>query len=122
MEALPGKKILVVEDEPLVALLVADMLQDVGCIVIGPAYDVSSALKLFEQDAPDAAILDINLGQDQTSAPVADALERAGIPFIYATGYGANALRSKDRHMPRIGKPFDRHDLLRALSACLGDS
>lgn len=118
MNALPGKKILVVEDEPLVALLVADILHDAGCIVLGPAYDVSSALKLFEDNFPDAAVLDINLGGDQTSAPVADALERAGIPFVYATGYGAAKLRVKDKHKPRINKPFDKQNLLRTLSDC----
>ncbi len=121
MSALPGKKVLVVEDEPLVALLVVDMLQDAGCIVVGPAYDVSTALELFEQDSPDAAVLDINLGKDQTSAPVADALESAGIPFIYATGYGTAALRTKDKHKPRIDKPFDKQILLRALRACFLD-
>lgn len=118
MNALPGKKILVVEDEPLVALLVADILQEAGCTVVGPAYDVRTALRLFDHDIPDAAVLDINLGRDETSAPVADALERAGVPFIYATGYGAAALRVKDRHKPRIDKPFDKQSLLRMLSAC----
>ncbi|WP_334149354.1 response regulator [Hyphomicrobium sp.] len=121
MDALPGKKILVVEDEPLVALLVADILQEAGCTVVGPAYDVSTALRFFEYDSPDAAVLDINLGNDQTSAPVADVLERAGIPFIYATGYGAAALRLKDRHKPRIDKPFDKQTLLRTLSACFSE-
>lgn len=121
MDALPGKKILVVEDEPLVALLVADILQEAGCTVVGPAYDVNTALRFFEYDSPDAAVLDINLGNDQTSAPVADVLERAGIPFIYATGYGAAALRLKDRHKPRIDKPFDKQTLLRTLSACFSE-
>lgn len=116
---LTGKKILVVEDEPLVALLVADFLEEAGCIVVGPAYDVSSALRLFETDGPDAAVLDINLGKEQTSAPVADVLEQAGVPFIYATGYGEAALRRQDRHKPRIDKPFDKLSLLQTLSACL---
>jgi DNA-binding NtrC family response regulator len=122
MDALPGKKILVVEDEPLVALLVVDILQEAGCTVVGPAYDVSTALRLFEHDSPDGAVLDINLGRDQTSAPIADVLERAGIPFIYATGYGAAALRVKDRHKPRVDKPFDKQNLLRTLRACFSES
>lgn len=118
MDTLPGKKILVVEDEPLVALLVADILQEAGCIVVGPAYDVNSALRLFENASPDAAVLDINLGNNQTSAPVADVLERAGIPFIYVTGYGASALRTQDRQKPRVDKPFEKSNLLRTLNAC----
>jgi CheY-like chemotaxis protein len=121
MEPLPGKKILVVEDEPLVALLVTGILEDAGCIVVGPAYDVRSALTLFAREIPDAAVLDINLGGNETSAPVADALEGAGIPFIYATGYGAAALRGKDRHKLRIDKPFDEKNLLRTLCACFAD-
>ena len=121
MKPLQGKRILVVEDEPLVALLVAGMLEDGGDILVGPAYDVRSALALFEREAPDAAVLDINLGGNETSAPVADALEGAGIPFIYATGYGAAALRGKDRHKLRIDKPFDQNNLLRTLCACFVD-
>jgi DNA-binding NtrC family response regulator len=117
-DALSGKKILVVEDEPLVALLVVDILQEAGCNVVGPAYNVSSALKLFETDSPDAAVLDINLGNDQTSGPIADVLERAGVPFIYVTGYGTAALRTQDRHKPRVDKPFEKHNLLRTLSTC----
>jgi CheY-like chemotaxis protein len=116
---LGGKKVLVVEDEPLVALLVADFLEEAGCIVVGPAYDLNSALTLFEAERPDAAVLDINLGTEQTSAPIADLLEQASIPFVYATGYGAAALRTRDRDRPRIDKPFDKHNLWRILSVCL---
>src|SRR5690606_19560719 len=114
-----GKKVLVVEDEPLVALLVAEFLEEAGCIVVGPAYNINSALTLFEVERPDAAVLDINLGRQQTSAPIADVLEQARIPFVYATASGAAALREQDRHRPRIAQPFAKHNLWRVLSVCL---
>jgi CheY-like chemotaxis protein len=122
MSVLQGKKILVVEDEPLVALMVAEMLRDAGCIVIGPAYDVATALTYFQTEQPDAAVLDFNLGRNGTSAPVADALASAGVPFIYATGYGESALRKQDRSRLRIDKPFEQHLLFRNLALCLSQN
>jgi len=116
---LAGKRVLVVEDEPLVALLVTDILEEAGCVVVGPAYDVATAMSLLEADPPDVAVLDINLGKNQTSAPVADELDRAGVPFMYATGYGESALRQQDRNKPRIDKPFEKQTLWRALGLCL---
>lgn len=115
---LANKRVLVVEDEPLLALFVAELLEEAGCHVLGPAYDVSSALDLVRANTPDAAVLDVNLGKNQTSAPIADELVKSGVPFIFATGYGEGALRPQDRSRPRIGKPFDRLLLLRTLSTC----
>jgi CheY-like chemotaxis protein len=114
-----GKRVLVVEDEPLVALLMSDLLQEAGCVVLGPAYDVATALQLLEVHSPDAAVLDINLGKNQTSAPIADKLEQTGVPFMFATGYGESALRKQDLSRPRIDKPFDKQRLWRMLGLCL---
>lgn len=122
MSLLSGKKILVVEDEPLVALMVADMLRDAGCIVVGPAYDVATALTFFEAEQPDAAVLDINLGRNETSAAVADALDNAGVPFIYATGYGDSALRKQDKGRLRVDKPFEMQTLFRSLNLCIAQA
>ncbi|WP_137179318.1 HWE histidine kinase domain-containing protein [Roseomonas sp. AR75] len=86
--SLDGRRILVVEDEPLVAMDVEQTLRDLGAAVIGPAGTVAEALRLVEQAGmPDAAVLDVNLG-GQAAFPVADLLVRRGVPVLFATGYG----------------------------------
>jgi DNA-binding NtrC family response regulator len=114
MSALAGSRILVIEDEALVAMLVEDALMDAGCTVLGPAADVAGALRLLEETNPDGAVLDLNLG-GESSSPVADALQERGVPFVVATGYGAAGLPVKHRNVPVLAKPYDPADLLVAL-------
>jgi CheY-like chemotaxis protein len=104
------RRILVIEDEALVAMLVEDALLDSGFAVIGPARSVTEALALLAQEAPDAAVLDLNLG-GENSLSVADALAARGIPFLVATGYGAAGLPPTHRHVPVLPKPYDPADL-----------
>src|ERR1700761_7215194 len=80
-------RILVVEDEAMIAMLIEDMLSDLGCVPVGPAYNAEQALELIRSERFDAAILDVNLGGQRTT-PVAEALHRKSIPFFFATGYG----------------------------------
>jgi CheY-like chemotaxis protein len=110
--ALSGLRILVVEDEFMVADLLTLMLEDLGCIVIGPFADARSGVKAIENNVLDGAVLDANLGGGMTSAPVAAALQAASLPFIVATGYGALTLSDDalDR-APRITKPFNEAEL-----------
>ena len=103
-DALAGLRILVVEDEPLVSMLIEDLLLDMGCVVIGPASTVAQALALAEQRL-DAALLDVNLGAEQVY-PVADALAAADVPFAFITGYGRHGLVGAHRDRPTIRKPF----------------
>ncbi|MBL8846222.1 MAG: response regulator [Hyphomicrobium zavarzinii] len=119
MDPLNGKRILVVEDEPLIAIVLADILQDAGCIVVGPAYDTRQALECISLNSIDAAVLDVNLGSGQTSAPVADVLNERDIPYIFATGYGASALRFEDRDKLRVDKPYDAHKICETLRKCM---
>ena len=95
---LQGQRVLVVEDETLVAMLVANGLSDAGAEVVGPAFSVNKALGLIERAASDgglsAAVLDINLGGAAVS-PVADCLAALGVPFVYATGYGEDCDRGE---------------------------
>lgn len=118
MASLKGKRVLVVEDEPLIAIVLADILIDAGCVVVGPAYDTDQALARISSDVIDAAVLDVNLGSGQTSAPVADVLAERAIPFIFATGYGENALRTQDRDQFRVDKPYDAHKICETLKKC----
>jgi CheY-like chemotaxis protein len=116
--ALLGRRILVVEDELLVALLLHDMLGDLGCLVEGPAASVDQALSLIEAQVVDAAVLDVNLG-GQMSYPVADALIARGVPFVFSSGYPSNRLQEGYRTLPALQKPYHVSELRRALLGLL---
>ncbi len=104
------KRVLVVEDEALVAMLVEDALLDAGFEVIGPAATVEEALRLLETVTPDAVVLDLNLA-GETSTPVADLLAARGIPYVIATGYGASGLPPGHQKANVLAKPYDPGEL-----------
>ncbi len=114
-----GKTILVVEDEALVAMLLQDMLQDMGALVAGPEGLFDAALARAEQDVLDAAILDVNLN-GQSSFPVAEALRRRGIPYAFATGYGQSGVESGHEQAPVILKPYTSDEVERAVASLFG--
>jgi DNA-binding response OmpR family regulator len=113
-----GLRLLVVEDNPLVAMELIDELSDRGHRIAGSAATVPQALRLIEElkDGVDAAILDANLG-GQAAAPIAESLRRARIPFVIASGYGAAELRRLGYAEPALCKPFATRELERALRA-----
>jgi CheY-like chemotaxis protein len=116
---LRGRRVLVVEDEMMIAMLVEDMLADLGCSVVGPAHGLDAALKLVgEEDGLDAALLDVNLAGQPVFA-VADALRAKGVPAIFSTGYGEAGLRDVDAGAQVLQKPFRAGDLARALTSAL---
>ena len=118
--ALVGRRILVVEDEMMIAMLVEDMLAELGCSVVGPAHALEAALNLARtEQGIDAALLDVNLGGQPVFA-VADALREKGVPAIFSTGYGDAGLRDVDRGSQVLQKPFRAGDLAKALNAALG--
>jgi DNA-binding response OmpR family regulator len=108
-----GKRILIVEDEALIAMLVEDLLSDMGFQVVGPAMTLDRGLSLARSEQLDAAILDVNLG-GVWSYPIADLLVARGIPFLFASGYDAPALGWNDR-ATIVRKPFDHAVLASAL-------
>ncbi len=114
MSGLAGRRVMVVEDEALVAMLVEDALLDAGAEVVGPAATVADALALMRLRMPEAAVLDLNLA-GETSTPVADELAKHGIPFVVATGYGADGLPPGHTNAPVLAKPYDPADLTAAL-------
>jgi len=115
MSELRGRRIMVVEDEALVAMLVEDALVDAGFDVVGPVATVQEALTLLDQGAqPEAAVLDLNLA-GETSTPIADALAERGVPFVVATGYGAAGLPSEHKDVPVLAKPYDPIELTATL-------
>jgi len=107
-------RILVVEDEGLVAMLIEDMLDDLGCEVACSAGSVAQALKWIDEDgAADAALLDVNLG-GETVWPVADALAARGVRFAFTTGYGQLS-EARFQHAPLLGKPIKNERLREVL-------
>jgi CheY-like chemotaxis protein len=107
---------LVVEDDYLIASDLASWLESKGAHVLGPAASVDDALVLLRTASlPDAAVLDINLG-DERVFPVADALEAADVPFVFLSGYDAREIPEFYRRAPCCSKPVDRSRLLRALA------
>ena len=111
---LAGLRVLVVEDEMMVSMLIEDMLTDLGCTVVGPAARLDEAIDLAMASDLDCAVLDVNLG-GQPIFPLADLLRERGKPFAFATGYGDAGVRDVDRGTPVLQKPFREGDLARVL-------
>ena len=109
--------ILVVEDEMLVAMMLEDMLTDIGYRVIKAAR-VTKATGLAATEDIDCAILDVNL-DGETSYPVAKELRRRGIPFLFSTGYSAASLRADYSDCPILSKPYSPQGLERILATTL---
>ena len=103
--ALAGKRVLIVEDEMLIALLIEDHLIEFGCSMVGPCGSVAQALDTIRAEPVDMAVLDVNLGGEMVY-PVAEALEKLHIPFLFLSGYGQEALRPGDARWRVCTKPF----------------
>jgi len=120
--SLHGRKVLVVEDEGMIALLLEDMLSDLGCELAGLADTVPGALELVERTPViDVALLDVNLAGRPAFA-VADALRARQTPVIFSTGYGEAALRPDDQGAPVLRKPFRAGELAAVLREALGET
>lgn len=119
---LEGRRVLLVEDESLVAMLLETILEDMGCTAVGPASNIEEGLRLAEGE-PDlaCALLDVNVA-GQTVFPVAQALKARGVPFIFSTGYGEGGLPDEWRGHPTIQKPFTEATVHDALLVAMGIS
>jgi DNA-binding response OmpR family regulator len=118
MNAFSGKRILVVEDEALVACLVEEMLTELGAIVIGPATSVTDGLRMAENELIDMAVLDVNV-RDERIDPVARVLQAKNVPVVFATGYGTTMVSSTAGGTV-LEKPYTHERLAAALIAALG--
>ena len=121
-DQLSRQRILVVEDEAIVAMLVEDELTEAGAVVLGPAASVGEALRLIDAAALDGglsgAVLDIDLDGSPV-APVADRLAALGVPFLFATGWVLDGGKAGHAAAPVLQKPFDPHELLAAVAALM---
>ena len=119
MSLLAGRRVLVVEDEPIIAMALEDMLVDLGCEVVGPAATLAQAQALAESAAIDAAMLDININSGR-SYVIADELRRRAIPFAFATGYGEEGIENGGGDAPVLQKPYRQGQVEEVLRRLLG--
>ena len=116
------QRILIVEDEPLIAMMLEDFLDVLGKQMAGQADTVADAIALIEQggidqSGVDAAILDVNLRGGEKSWPIADALAAKGVPFVFATGGSHDGVIEEHRGRPTLAKPFTMDGVAKALEA-----
>lgn len=115
----PGTRVLLVEDEYLLARTMADELTRSGCEVVGPTGSMDDAVELARFDAPDCAVVDANL-HGELSLPVIDVLTERGIPFVVVTGYDSRALPPAFGERPFLQKPVGLPLLLKSIAAVTG--
>src|SRR4051812_15863112 len=111
-------RVLVVEDEALIAMLVEDMIHDSGGEMIGSAGKLTDAVDLARTAQADVALLDLNLG-GALAYPVADVLRQRGVPIVFTSGYGSAALIQRFQDCPILDKPFDQNSLEQAIGTVL---
>ncbi len=117
--ALDGRRILIVEDSPVVAEACEDMLRDMGCLVVGPATNMASALQLATEEPLDAAIVDLNI-RGGKAFPVLRILADRGVPFLLASGYADWSMPEEWQDFPRMAKPYSPALLRESLRKLLG--
>jgi CheY-like chemotaxis protein len=117
---LQGLRVLVVEDEFLVAMDIELMLRQCGCAVVGPIGDLATALRAVQEGGFDLALLDVNVGGQPVTA-VAEALRVHAVPMVFCTGYQAANIPHRFAGAPTLQKPFQVGDMVAALRAAAGD-
>jgi CheY-like chemotaxis protein len=116
---LTGRRVLVIEDEMLILMMIQGMLEDLGCDSVTAAARVNQAVNLIEEQSFDIAMLDVNLGGTD-SRLVAEALAARAVPFLYSTGNAGHAIGESFRDRPALKKPFEFEalaDMLKGLLA-----
>ncbi|MDB5654336.1 MAG: hypothetical protein JWQ94_1949 [Tardiphaga sp.] len=114
----PGGSVFLVEDEVMIRMMVADMLEELGYSVAAEAGEIKEAVRLAGCTEFDIAILDVNVN-GKVISPVAEVLQLRGRPFIFATGYGAQGLPEEFRDRPTLQKPFQMETLAQVLASTL---
>lgn len=115
MGSLSGRRILVIEDETLINMLLVDVLEDAGAVVLGPATTLQRALAMAGAEHMDAAIVDVNLGGEK-SWPVATLLASRDVPYVFTTAYARHSEPALQQ-APFLAKPYGVRDLLAAVEA-----
>ena len=113
-----GGSVFLVEDEVMIRMMVADMLEELGYSIAAEAGDISEAIRLAQSTDFDVAILDVNVN-GKVISPVADLIQARNLPFIFATGYGSSGLPEEYRDRPSLQKPFQIETLARVIENTL---
>ncbi len=114
-----GRRVLVLEDELLIAMFLDDLLVDAGYAVVGPAATVAQALAMLASEPPpEVALLDFHVA-GETSLAVADAMAARGLPMVFLTGYGREVLPPRYSDRPVLTKPYEGRELIAALTRTL---
>jgi len=113
---LKGKRILVVEDSPVVGPFTADLLEDLGCKVVGPAPNMAAARELVEAGEFDAALMDIHIRGERVFN-LCEMLEAKDVPFVFTSGYADRNMPEKWEERPRLQKPYTLDQIEKALKA-----
>ena len=113
-----GSSVFLVEDEVMIRMMVADMLQELGYSVAAEAGEINEAIRLVQSTEFDFAILDVNVN-GKVISPVADLIKARNRPFIFATGYGSSGLPEEYRDRPALQKPFQIETLARVIEQTL---
>jgi CheY-like chemotaxis protein len=117
---LARRRVLLVEDETLIAMDLETTLRRRGCQIVGPVATVAEAVQMVAADQRlDGAILDVNLGDEQVF-PVADALAERGVPFVFVTGYEREIFPARHRGRAALAKPYRTEELVRLLAKTVG--
>jgi CheY-like chemotaxis protein len=119
LESGSRKRVMLVEDEALVGMMMRDMLSDLGYFVVGPFCSLAEAQGALEGRQYDCAILDLNLRGDLVY-PIANSLDQSGTPYLFVTGYGPESTEARYAHVPVLQKPIARDSLDAALRGLLG--
>ena len=113
-----GGSVFLVEDEVMIRMMVADMLEELGFSIAAEAGEINEAIKLAQSAEFDIAILDVNVN-GKVISPVADLIQARNLPFIFATGYGSSGLPEEYRNRPALQKPFQLETLARMIDTAL---
>jgi len=119
MSELAGRRILVIEDSPVVAPFTVEILGELGCEVVGPAPNMAAARELVESEEIDAAILDIHIRGERVF-PICEMLEGRDVPFLLTSGYADWQVPDKWRDRPRLQKPYTLDQVKEALAPLFG--
>ena len=114
----PGSSVFLVEDEVMIRMMVADMLEELGYSIAAEAGEINEAIRLAQSTDFDFAILDVNVN-GKVISPVADLIRARNLPFIFATGYGSSGLPEEYRDRPALQKPFQIETLARVINNTL---
>jgi DNA-binding response OmpR family regulator len=119
--SIEGSRVILVEDDALVGMMARDMLESMGCVVIGPLATVEQGCAAIDAGAGDLVMLDVKLGLE-SGWPVADRAKKASLPFFLTTGYSQESFIDDHADAPFLGKPYRMDELETIIGVCVSSA